>query len=94
MLNWSKAELDFVIKNSPFIDDTEGARQFRMIFSKNLTPDGWRRIRNLLGIRKGTGKSSKASIIPGSPLDLAGARIEDLTHVNITTDKKGKLQWK
>ena len=83
MLNWSKAEVDFVIKNAAFVDDDEGTRQFNMLFSKNISVNTWRRLRVKLGLRKATGVAGGASIIPGSPLDQAGYRIEDLTSVKV-----------
>ena len=83
MLNWSNAEIEFVIKNAPFVDDDEGCRQFCMIFNKDITVHTWRRLRSRLGLRKGTGASGTASIIPGSPLDKAGVKIEDLMSVKI-----------
>lgn len=83
MLNWSKLELEFVIKNAPLVDDTEGTRQFCMIFDKTITVHTWRRLRVQLGIRRQAGVSGKVSIIPGSPLDNAGVKVEDLVKVKI-----------
>lgn len=85
MLNWSKLELEFVIKNSPFINDEEGARQFSMIFNRTITRNTWMRLRVRLGIKKNPG-SGATSIIPGSPLDRAGISASDLMHVNIQGD--------
>lgn len=82
MLNWSNLELEFVIKNAPLVDDTEGTRQFCKIFNKTITVHTWRRLRVQLGICKQT-KGGKASIIPGSPLDNAGVKVEDLLKVKI-----------
>jgi hypothetical protein len=83
MLDWSKLEIEFVIKNAPFVDDEEGCRQFCMIFDKNITVHTWRRLRVKLGIQKGTTKNGKVTIIPGSPLDKAGVKAEDLLKVII-----------
>lgn len=83
MLDWSNAEIEFVIKNAPFVDDDEGCRQFCMIFNKNITVHTWRRLRNQIGLRRSAGVGGKISIIPGSPLDLAGVKVEDLLQVKI-----------
>lgn len=83
MLNWSNLELEFVIKNAPLVDDAEGTRQFCKIFNKTITVHTWSRLRVRLGIRRQAGVSGKASIIPGSPLDNAGVKIEDLLKVKI-----------
>ena len=83
MLNWSTAELEFVIKNAPFVADDEGCRQFCMIFNRNITVHTWRVLRTKLGLKKGRASSGKTTIIPGSPLDKAGIKVEDLTRVKI-----------
>jgi hypothetical protein len=54
--HWSKEEVEFLIKNSPFVTDEEGARQLSLISNRKISKNTWSLKRRLLGLNKKTGR--------------------------------------